>query len=84
MSKKTKISKDWPIAKLLNEYPESATLLMEHGFPCVGCALSQFETLEQGALAVHGMDEKFLENLLDELNKLTIKKQKSASNKRTK
>lgn len=67
------ITKDWPIAKLLAEYPDSASLLMEMGFPCVGCALAQFETIEQGAIATHGLDDAYLDKLLVKLNELAEK-----------
>jgi len=63
-----KIKGDWPIARVIAEYPDTAIVFAEHGFPCVGCALSQFETIEQGALITHGTDLKYLESLLQKLN----------------
>jgi len=72
-----KITADWPIAKLLNEYPQSVEILLKYGFPCVGCAMSQFESLEQGVQVVHGMDEKVLKKLMKDLNSMIDNTKKS-------
>ena len=73
-----KITKDSTIADIINNNPETAEVFMKYGFPCVGCAFSGHETIEQGALYTHGMDEKFLKKILSELN---FKIQKKADTK---
>jgi len=62
--KKQEITKDILIGELIEKYPESAEVLAKHGFHCIGCTLSPYETLEAGA-AVHGIP---LEPLLKEVN----------------
>lgn len=58
------ITKDANMMQMVQEHPETISILQRHGMGCLGCALAQFETLEQGAMA-HGMD---LEALLRDLN----------------
>ena len=43
-------SKDTKIGELIDQFPESAPILME-----LGCPASQMETLEEAAM-VHGID----------------------------
>ena len=64
-----KITKDWTIQKLIEKYPNSVDVLVKCGFHCVGCALAQYETIEQGAKA-HGLSSANLKKLLKELNNL--------------
>ena len=59
-----KITKDMTISEILAKKPEAGEILAKHGFHCVGCPMSQMETLEIGAKA-HGVDVK---KLLKELN----------------
>jgi hybrid cluster-associated redox disulfide protein len=53
------------IGEIILKKPEVIPKLMLMGMGCVGCHMSQFETLRQGAEA-HGIDIK---ELLAELNK---------------
>ena len=59
------ITKDMSIADIVREHPETVPVFMSHGLGCIGCAIAQFETLEEGAM-VHGID---VEKLLVDLNK---------------
>lgn len=68
-----KIELNWPIGKLLDEYPEAVEVFVKYGFHCFGCALAQYETIEQGAKA-HGLNSKQLKKLLEELNSLRHEK----------
>ena len=64
------ITKDMLIAQLAETYPVLVDVLIEdYGFHCVGCGMSQFESLEQGA-AVHGMTNKEIKTMIDNLNEL--------------
>ena len=47
-------------------YPQAVDVLFNHGFHCIGCGLSAYETLEQGALA-HGFDESTIEEIIHEI-----------------
>ena len=64
------------IGDLVEKYPELGSVLMEeYGFHCIGCMAAGMETLEQGA-EVHGMDQKEIKKMVDELNRLVIKDEK--------
>jgi hybrid cluster-associated redox disulfide protein len=58
------INKEMSIMEIVQKYPETVPVFLQHGLHCLGCAIAQFETLEQGA-AAHGMD---LDALLKDLN----------------
>jgi len=59
------ITKDMSIGEIVDQYPETVPVFMSHGLGCIGCAIAQFETLEEGAMA-HGID---VEVLVRDLNK---------------
>jgi hybrid cluster-associated redox disulfide protein len=63
--KKQKITKKMTFSEILEKKPESAEILLNEGMHCIGCPMSQMETLEQGC-AAHGVD---VEKVLDKLNK---------------
>jgi hybrid cluster-associated redox disulfide protein len=64
------ITRDILIGKLIEKYPQSSQVLLQHGFHCLGCMVSPYESLEAGA-AVHGIP---LEKLLKDLNNLVKRK----------
>ena len=71
--KKTKpaknlITKDMTFSNLIQKKPDAAGILFEKGMMCVGCAAATNETIEQGCKA-HGMNEKEIKKLIEELNK---------------
>jgi len=61
----TKITGDMSIMEVVEQWPQTAQILMEHGMGCLGCAAAHFENIEQGA-AAHGID---IESLMADLNK---------------
>ncbi|MFC1780627.1 DUF1858 domain-containing protein [Patescibacteria group bacterium] len=69
---KQKIKPTWTIQKVLEKYPDSTDVLIKYGFHCIGCAMAQYETIEQGAEA-HNLGEKQLKKLIEELNTLQRK-----------
>lgn len=64
------ITKDNKIEEVVTEYPETMMVFMKHGLHCVGCHVSAFESIEEGAMA-HGIN---VEALVSDLNKVTSKK----------
>lgn len=58
------IQKDTPIAEVVQNHPETVKVFLKHGLMCFGCAIAQFESIEQGAGA-HGIN---LGALLSDLN----------------
>lgn len=67
-----KIDRNIPIGELVMNYPQSVEVLFNHGFHCIGCGLSAYETLEQGALA-HGFDESTIDEIVQQI-KDSVKK----------
>lgn len=49
------ITKDMSIMQVVEQWPQTAQVLMQHGMGCLGCAAAHFENIEQGASA-HGID----------------------------
>ena len=67
-----KITKDMPIAEVVSKYPEVVETLLSTGVHCIGCHVSQFETLEQGLMG-HGMPEKQINEIIKSLNEVLQK-----------
>lgn len=49
------ITKEMGILEVVQKYPKTASVFMEFGMGCLGCAAAHFENIEQGA-TVHGID----------------------------
>lgn len=64
------ITKDMIIAEAIEKYPEIVPALLELGIACVGCAISSFETLEQGLVGHGGYSEGEIKKIINELNDL--------------
>ena len=74
---KQKITKDMLLGDVFEKHGmKAAKAMMERGLHCLGCHISAFETIEQGASA-HGMDKKEVEALVKELNTIVNKKGKA-------
>lgn len=68
------ITKEMTIEEVVSQYPESTMVFMRHGMHCVGCHVSAYESIEEGALA-HGIN---VDALVSDLNKVaTSRKQTS-------
>lgn len=64
-----KITKDMAIGDVVYKHPETIEVFMNHGLHCVGCAVAQFENIEQGCKA-HGIDaDELVKDLNDALEK---------------
>ena len=61
-----KITRDIQIGELVMNYPSAVEVLFEYGFHCIGCGLSAYETLGQGA-AAHGFDEETIDELIEKI-----------------
>jgi hybrid cluster-associated redox disulfide protein len=66
------ISKENTIEEVVTKYPESVMVFMKHGLHCVGCHVSAFESIEEGAMA-HGIN---VDALVADLNKIALSKKK--------
>ncbi len=68
------ITKEMTIEEVVTEFPETMMVFMRHGLHCVGCHVSAFESIEEGAMA-HGIN---VDALVSDLNKVTsMRKQKA-------
>lgn len=60
------ITKDMSIGEVVEKYPETVPVFLQHGLGCLGCALARFENIQQGAVA-HGIDIDALMKALNEV-----------------
>ena len=60
-----KITKKMTFAEILDKYPKAEDFLLEKGMHCIGCPMSQMESLEDGCKA-HGINP---DEVVKELNK---------------
>jgi hybrid cluster-associated redox disulfide protein len=68
------ITKDMTIEDVVTQYPESMMVFMKHGLHCVGCHVSAFESIEDGAIA-HGIN---VDALVADLNKVVSSRKPKA------
>lgn len=66
------ITKDAKIEEVVTQYPETMMVFMKHGLHCVGCHVSAFESIEDGAMA-HGID---VDALVEDLNRVISSRKK--------
>lgn len=71
------ITKDVKIEEVVTQYPETMMVFMKHGLHCVGCHVSAFESIEDGALA-HGIN---VDALVADLNKVISSRKTSEAKK---
>ena len=57
------ITKDMSFGEVLQRFPQTTPVFGKYGMHCIGCSMSAFETIEQGA-KVHRIDvKKFVDDL---------------------
>lgn len=64
------ITKEMTIEEVVTQYPETMMVFMRHGLHCVGCHVSAYESIEEGAVA-HGIN---VDALVSDLNKVAAPK----------
>lgn len=69
------IKKSMRIGEITMKHPKAIPIMLKAGLHCIGCQIAGMETLEQGCLA-HGMNEKEIKKLVEEMNKELKKKEK--------
>lgn len=63
----TVVNRKTLIGEIVNQYPETAEVLLGIGMHCLGCPASQAESLED-ACAVHGVDpESVIKDINDKI-----------------
>jgi hybrid cluster-associated redox disulfide protein len=76
-----KIKKDTMLGEIASKYPAAIPVLFENGLHCIGCHVSAFETIEQGARA-HGLDDKQIDEMLKKMNSECEKDEKNSKKKK--
>lgn len=56
------------IGDVVMRYPITAQVMLSYGLHCVGCHVSSFETIRQGAMGHGGMDDEDVDLLIEEMN----------------
>ena len=72
-SETVQITKDMTIGDVVQKFPETVDVMLKHGLHCIGCSVNPYETIEQGIIG-HGMDNKKLEEMIEEMNKVVAEK----------
>ncbi len=72
------ITKDDKIEDVVERYPETMMVFMKHGLHCVGCHVSAFESIEEGAM-VHGIN---VDALVDDLNRVVSSRKSEGAKKK--
>ncbi len=67
-AKKEDITKDMTLGEVVIKFPQTMEILFQNGLHCIGCHISAYETIEQGALA-HGLCGKEIEKMVEDMNK---------------
>ena len=80
------IKKEMNIGETVRNYPEIAMVFIEAGMHCIGCHVSSYETIEEGA-KMHGLSDKEIDKMIDRANtiiKNSKKKPLKKPNKKSK
>ncbi len=62
---------DMTVGDVVSQFPEAVPIMLRFGLHCVGCHVSMWETLEEGAIG-HGMPQDVFETMLKEINSMLI------------
>lgn len=73
------VSADMFINDVVMRYPSAAEVMLSYGLHCVGCHVSQFETIRQGAAGHGQMDEEEVQMLVEEINESIARKEVAVS-----
>jgi len=66
--KKVRVMRDMMIGEAVQMHEAVAKIMFEYGLHCIGCAVSPYETIEQGCRG-HGMDDKKIDEMIEKINK---------------
>ena len=73
------VTADMYINDVVMRYPSAAEVMLSYGLHCVGCHVSQFETIRQGAAGHGQMDEEEIALLVEEINESIARKEVAVS-----
>jgi hybrid cluster-associated redox disulfide protein len=58
-----KLLEECTVAEVLDHWPETISVFLKNKMDCVGCSMSQFETLAEAAQIYHLSLDRFLQDL---------------------
>lgn len=61
------VTRDWTVAEIVGQYPQTAEVLSEYGLHCFGCHVSAIESIEEGCRG-HGFPEEDIDLLIADVN----------------
>ena len=73
------VNPDMYINDVVMRYPAAGDVMLSYGLHCVGCHVSQFETIRQGAMGHGQMDEEEVSLLVEEINEAIARKEVAVS-----
>lgn len=76
-----KITRHMLIGDVVEAYPQTMNVFMRFGLHCIGCAVSAWETIEQGAMA-HGIAD--VDELVKALNDAVAERESNKAAKKKK
>ncbi len=66
------------VGEVVEQFPEAVPIMLNFGLHCVGCHVSPWETLEQGAVG-HGMPQEVFDKMLEAINVALAAKPEAAA-----
>lgn len=63
------ITREMTIGDVVKKFPQAAEVFLEYGLHCVGCHVSYWETIEEGARG-HGMSEEEIDMMVRDANQI--------------
>ncbi len=69
------ITKGMTLGEVVQKYPQAAFVMMQYGLHCIGCHVSAWETVEQGAMG-HGLSPKQVDEMVAQMNKVAKERSK--------
>ncbi|MFC1503983.1 DUF1858 domain-containing protein [Spirochaetota bacterium] len=63
----SEITKNMTFQEVLQKKPKAAYVMMKYGLHCIGCHISEFESVEDGCRS-HGIADDTVNTMLAEIN----------------
>lgn len=74
------ITRSMLIGKIASEHPKTVEVMLKYGMHCIGCPMTAYESVEQGA-KVHGLGDDTINEMVKEMNRVieleTVKPEKA-------
>lgn len=61
------VTKDMLIGEVAQKHPQAIEIMLGQGLHCIGCFVSPYETIEQGAKG-HGFSDQQVDELVEQIN----------------